>query len=290
MSSLRLSCLAARSLPIGLRVVDGEHGVDLGEAGQVALHDVQAALARALAVLVVGQDLDVRVLGQHLLAAVDAVDHGADLRAVLDDHVAACLAELVGDELAGDLAGLDIVGLHGGVGAGGRDVDATTTMPAACARLIAGAMALGSAALTRIMSTPGGDEVVDLGELLVQVVVGRGGVDLDVRVDLLGLGLGALATGRRRTGCPASRAVMPIALRSLAEAGPLRERQRGAGEQQCFSMRRTSLVMRVATRRRTSVPPIGLAPARRVGPVAGAASIRSGRCPAGDSGRARRRR
>ena len=105
-----------------LRVVDREHRVDLGEAGQVALHDVEAALARALAVLVVGQDLDVRVLGQHLLAAVDPVDHGGDLRAVLDDDVALA-AELVDDVLAGDLAGLDVVGLHRGVGAGGGDVD-----------------------------------------------------------------------------------------------------------------------------------------------------------------------
>ena len=63
-----------------------------------------------------------RVLGEHRLAALDAVDHGRDLRAVLDDHVALA-ADLVGDVLAGDLAGLDVVGLHRGVGPGGGDVD-----------------------------------------------------------------------------------------------------------------------------------------------------------------------
>src|SRR5207245_9448024 len=55
------------------RVVDGEHGVDLVEAGEQRLEYFQAAVAPAFGVLIIGQDLDVRVLPQHVLAALDAL-------------------------------------------------------------------------------------------------------------------------------------------------------------------------------------------------------------------------
>ena len=51
---------------------------------------------------------------------------------------------------------------------------ATTTMPAAWARLTAGAIAFGVGGVEQDHVDAGGDEVVDLVELLVQVVVGRG--------------------------------------------------------------------------------------------------------------------
>ena len=44
-------------------------------------------------------------------------DDGRDLRAVDDEHVALSL-EMIGDVLAGELAGLDVVGHHRHVGAG----------------------------------------------------------------------------------------------------------------------------------------------------------------------------
>src|SRR5262249_44714731 len=83
-----------------LRIVDGEDGVDLGEAGQIALRDCQAPLTRSLAVLVARENLDAGILGEDVLAARHTVDHGGDLRAILDDHVAFA-AELVDDVLAG---------------------------------------------------------------------------------------------------------------------------------------------------------------------------------------------
>src|SRR5581483_11723203 len=86
----------------GLRVVDSEYRIDLGEAGQVALRDRQPALARALAVLVTRENLDTGILGQDILAAGDTIDHGGHLRAVFDDDVAFA-AELVDNVLAGDL-------------------------------------------------------------------------------------------------------------------------------------------------------------------------------------------
>src|SRR5687767_7235570 len=49
-----------------LRVTDREHRIDLLKSGEMALHDVHAAIPRALAILIVGQDLDLRVLGQGL--------------------------------------------------------------------------------------------------------------------------------------------------------------------------------------------------------------------------------
>ena len=50
-----------------LRIVDGEDGVDLGEAGQMALRDGETAFARALARPGRGQDLDARVLAKTFL-------------------------------------------------------------------------------------------------------------------------------------------------------------------------------------------------------------------------------
>ena len=78
---------------------------------------------------------------------------------------------------------------------GAETSNAATTMPASVARFTAGAIALASTALSMMMSTPDGDEVVDLRDLLVEVVVGRDRGDLDVRVDLLGAVLDALDRG-----------------------------------------------------------------------------------------------
>ena len=61
------------------------------------------------------------VLAEDVLATDHAVDHRRDLRPVLDDDIALA-AELVDDVLAGDLAGLDVVRRHRGVGAFGRRV------------------------------------------------------------------------------------------------------------------------------------------------------------------------
>ena len=105
-----------------LRIVDREDGVDLGEPGQQALHDRQPGIALALAVLVARQQLHVGRLGERRLAAVDAIHHRGDLRAVLDDDVA-LHAELVDEVLAGDLTGLHVVGRHGRIGAVGVGVD-----------------------------------------------------------------------------------------------------------------------------------------------------------------------
>ena len=58
--SVRFELLGGEVGADRLRVVDREHRVEVGEGGQQADHDLEAALARALAVLVVGQDLDVR--------------------------------------------------------------------------------------------------------------------------------------------------------------------------------------------------------------------------------------
>ena len=156
---------------------------------------VEAALARALAVLIGREDLDLRILGQHLLAAIDPIDDRADLRPVLDDHLAAGLAELVGDVLAGDLAGLDIVGLHRGIGPGCRDVDRDHHHPRSLRPLDRRRDRVRVGRVDQDHVDARRDEIVDLGELLVQVVVGRGRVHLNVGVDLLGLCLGTLGEG-----------------------------------------------------------------------------------------------
>src|SRR6202022_1837616 len=60
----------------GLRVVDGEDGVDLGKAGQIALRYGQAAFARPFGALVPGQALEAGILGEHILAADHPADNG----------------------------------------------------------------------------------------------------------------------------------------------------------------------------------------------------------------------
>ena len=109
-------------------------------------------------------------LREHLLAALDAVDHRGDLRAVLDDHVALA-AELVDDVLAGDLAGLDVVGLHRGVGARRprRRPRRRRCRPPAPLDRRRDRLRVGGVEQDQVDA--GGDEVVDLGELLVEVVV-----------------------------------------------------------------------------------------------------------------------
>src|SRR4051812_8858269 len=82
-----------------LRVTDREYRVDLRKPGEIALHDVHAPLAGALAVLIVRQDLDLRILGQGLPAAAHPVDHRRGLRAVLDDDLATVRTQLVDDVL-----------------------------------------------------------------------------------------------------------------------------------------------------------------------------------------------
>ena len=47
------------------RIVDGEDRIHLGEARQQALRHGDTAVARALRILIVRQDLDVRVLFEH---------------------------------------------------------------------------------------------------------------------------------------------------------------------------------------------------------------------------------
>ena len=119
---VRFSCLAARSAPMADGSLMVKMGIDLIVRGQERGGDVEAAFARADAVLVVGQDLDVRMSGHHLLAAVDAVDHAGDRRPVDDDQVALA-TELVGDVLAGLLAGGDVVGGDGRLRVVGGVVD-----------------------------------------------------------------------------------------------------------------------------------------------------------------------
>ena len=174
-----------------LRIVDREHAVDVREAGQVALHDVQAAFARALGVLVVGQDLDVRVLRETSLQPFT--------RSITDETcgpfwmttlpLPPILSAMI---LAGDLARLDVVRLHRGVGPGRGDVDRDDDDARRLGALHRRRDRLRVGRVEQDQVDAGGDEVVDLGELLVQVVVGRDRRDLDVRVDLLGLVLGAL--------------------------------------------------------------------------------------------------
>ncbi|MHC2315503.1 hypothetical protein ACVIHC_002549 [Bradyrhizobium diazoefficiens] len=69
---------------------------------------------------------------------------------------------------------------------------ATTTIPAACAFLIAGPIALGSPGVQQDQVDAGGDEIVDLGDLLAEVVFEADRGDLHIGIGLLGLELGAL--------------------------------------------------------------------------------------------------
>ena len=175
-----------------LRVVDREDRVDVVVGGQQADHDLQAAFAGAFAVLVVGHDLDAGRLGERLLAAVDAVDHRGHRRAVHDRHLALAV-QLLGDVLAGLLAGFDVVGGDRGGGTLGGDVHRDGDD---AGRLQADHGRLDRDRIGRVdqhQIDAGRDEVVDLGGLLVQVIVGGYRRDGDVPAgDLLGPRFGAL--------------------------------------------------------------------------------------------------
>ena len=101
--------------------------------------------------------------------------------------------QLVDDELAGLLAGLDVVGLDRGVRALGGDVDRDHDDARRLRPLDRRLDRLRVGGVDQDQVDARGDEVVDLGVLLVQVVVGRDRGHRDVvAADLLGLGLGAL--------------------------------------------------------------------------------------------------
>ncbi|MNQ04596.1 hypothetical protein D3C85_173140 [compost metagenome] len=89
---------------------------------QQVRHHGHAAVAAAAGVLVVGQDLDILERGQGFLAAVDAVDHGRDRRAV-QDHDIALAADLLCQVGARHVASHGVVGHHGGRRAHGAHVD-----------------------------------------------------------------------------------------------------------------------------------------------------------------------
>ena len=126
------------------------------------------------------------------LAAVDAVDHRGHRRAVHDRHLALAV-QLVDDVLAGLLAGFDVVGGdRGGRPLGGdidRDGDDAGRLQADHGRLDRDRIG----GVDQHQIDAGCDEVVDLGGLLVQVIVGRYRRDRDVgAADLLGPRFGAL--------------------------------------------------------------------------------------------------
>ena len=150
-------------------------------ADEVALHQSETAIARTLAVLIGTQDLDVGICRQRLLAAGHAVDHRGDLRPVLDDDVA-LVPDLVGQGGTGKAPRLHVVRSARVASApAALTSTATTGMPAACARLIAGRIALGSTPLIRIRLAPAATKLSTCVNCFVQVVVGRCRVHADVR-------------------------------------------------------------------------------------------------------------
>ncbi len=157
------------------------------------------------------------VLAEHVLAADDAVDHRGDLRAVLDDDVAFA-SQLVDDVLAGDLAGLDVVGGHRGVGAFGRGVDGNDDDAGGLRLLDRRADRLGIAGVEQDQVDAGGDEIVDLGDLLAEVIFEADGGDLHVGVSLLGLEFGALRQCDEER-MPSEPKETPIDLSSFAKDG-----------------------------------------------------------------------
>ena len=131
-------------------------------------------------------------LPKRLLAAVDPVDHRGDRRAVHDRHLALAV-QLVDDVLASLLAGFDVVGGDRGGGPLGGDVhrdgDDAGRLQADHGRLDRDRIG----GVDQHQIDAGGDEVVDLGGLLVQVIVGRNRRDGDVAAgNLLGPRFGAL--------------------------------------------------------------------------------------------------
>ena len=202
--------------------------------------------------------------------------------------LAALGAELVGDVLAGDLAGLDVVGLHRGVGAGRGDVDRDHHDPGRLRPLDRRGDRLGVGGVEQDHVDARGDEVVDLVELLVQVVVGRGGVDRDVRVDLLGLGLGALGQGHEER--VAERAQRdPDRVQVLGRGGPGRER-RAPRRPATASSTSCSLRFLAHVRGTSGGGPASRRGLRRPVRAGNPSRIRSGRCPGVGSGRAPPRR
>ena len=87
-------------------------------------------------------------------------------------------AELVGKELAAELAGLDVVGLDGDVRSGGRDVDRDHEDAGVLRALDGGAAGLRVGGVEQDQVHTRGDEAVDLGELLVQLIIGLGLVEI----------------------------------------------------------------------------------------------------------------
>ena len=108
-------------------------------------------------------------------------------------------------KLARELAGLDVVGLHRGIGAGGGHVDRHHHDAGGLRLLHRRLDRLRVGGVEQDHVDVSGDEVVDLRELLVQVVVGRHRRDLHVRIDLLRLRLRALGDASRSTDCRATR-------------------------------------------------------------------------------------
>ncbi len=138
------------------------------------------------------------MLRKHVLAALNAVDDGRRGRAIEDD-VVALAARVVDQILAGDLARLDVVGHHGHVGTRGGDIEGCD-YDACSLRLLNGRLdRLGVDSVQHDDIDAGGDEAVDLRDLLVQVVVGGYRRDLDIRIDLSGGVLDAL-DGRDEEG------------------------------------------------------------------------------------------
>ena len=108
---------------------------------------------RAVAALVRGQDLDIRVLGESGLAPVDTLRDRHHRHAV-DDHDIALMAKLLGKIFARDLTGRGVV--HGQIDR--RPLapasTPTTVTPAAMAFFTVGSIASESAASRKTMSVP----------------------------------------------------------------------------------------------------------------------------------------
>ena len=169
----------------GRRIVDGEYRVDLRMGGQEILHDGHAAIAAALGVLVIGEHLDARVLGHHLLAADDAIRDGGDGRAIDDDDIALAI-QLLGNVVAGVGTRGDVVGHHRVIDPFGTDVNRNDDDPGRLGLLDHRRNRLRINRIDEDQIHLVGDEVLDLAHLGIEVILGGQGCDLDVRIDLLG--------------------------------------------------------------------------------------------------------
>ncbi|MCY1236926.1 hypothetical protein D9M72_496020 [compost metagenome] len=216
---------------------------------------------------------------QHGLAALYPVQHCRYRRAVLDDDVAAAL-EPVGDKAAGEFAGLGIVGLHGGIGAGGGHID-RHHHDAGLARLAYRRLdGAGVGGVDQDQVDAGDDKAVDVHELLVQVVVRRQHGDLYLRVDLPGRGLGTAA----------QRDEIWIAQRAQRHAYLPERTLRGPGIRSVRVLRGRLSHGRCRAQRGQHAGRQGFEDGldHNVSPVR--QRVRYGRSPSGDSGRARPRR